>query len=503
MKEIVIRPTIFVIFFSASISGYAKDWSVYSSENFTLYSDLSERRATNLIRDFESYRNLVFEVFEFMELEPKPRANNLHIYAFSSRRDYRKNGLEGSPLFIAGISGPKMVLARPERSISFGEGQYYGFVRYLIREFAETSYPRWLESGMETLLRATTFENGTATISTLYYFGGTTLTHLQRPNTVSALSIISDNSLTIEDLFEPNLENDSEEYWQDFFRYAFGFTHFLNFSALRGDQELNQNRKEFLLRLNQGEDSIDAFSASFDASLDELDSQMKEYLDQRNVTVLSVEMAEYVGEIKKATLSPGEEVALLADLAYSAGQEEIALGFLEEVNSDNPDHAEALSLAAVLEQHRGNLEIAEQYANQALFLAPNNSEVLKNLSHWQRDNFNGASEVVTDNPEENLAASLEFAKQAVNADPTNIDAHRFLWRDQVDAGNTADALQTMIEAYELYPSNILLNYEIGELYYVLDKYDLAKPYLLRARSWTPSIQMIREIDSMLAAVPRN
>ena len=49
-----------LILLSANSQAELRKWSVYESENFSVYTDLTEKGARHLVEEFETFREAVF-----------------------------------------------------------------------------------------------------------------------------------------------------------------------------------------------------------------------------------------------------------------------------------------------------------------------------------------------------------------------------------------------------------------------------------------------------------
>jgi len=62
-------------------SSLARDWSSYNSQNFTIYSDVRPKRAIELLKEFELFRQLAFLT---VGMQPKPSHEKMKILLYAN-----------------------------------------------------------------------------------------------------------------------------------------------------------------------------------------------------------------------------------------------------------------------------------------------------------------------------------------------------------------------------------------------------------------------------------
>lgn len=460
----------------------ARDWSSYTSENFTIYSDQRPKKVIELLEEFEVFRGLVLAI---IGVEDRPENAKMKILVYSKGREYRAVGPQNTIGFYTNSSaGPRMVVGPDSRTMDKSEILYHEYIHYLLREHSSVIYPRWFDEGFAEVLGATTIKHGKATLGAI-------------PESRS-LSINYERPFKTRELLVPDRDkDDSRSYQSRFYAYAWLFTHYLQVSSYdQKNQHLKGQTTEYLARYQQGEDPILAFEDSFGMTPEETDIELKKYRSQKRFTVLTFDVGQYTGEISQKPLSHNEEVFLLSDIAWRVGKEDVALDILDDIDPDKSSAAQALSLAAVLENHNDNIEEAAEYAKQAETLAANDAMVLTNLSHWQWDTFNREGENEQDK-QLAIEKTLQYGKQAISNDPSSLEALQFIWEAQVKQGEDIEALRSMMAAYTLAPSSLGINATIGNFLMELDRPKLAQPFMERVLSWTHSEAQRKKIQILL------
>jgi len=276
-------------------------------------------------------------------MQAKPSHSKMKVLVYAKSGDYRDIGPKNSIGFFTNTAaGPRMVVGPSSSSISRAEILYHEYIHYLLREHSNLIYPRWFDEGLAEVLGATTIERGKATIGA-------------QPEGRSQ-SISYQAPLKIRELLEPEPENDSRYYQSRFYAYAWLFTHYLQISSFRENPHLKEQTTDFIFRYNRGENMVDAFEKSFGKTPEEMDDELRDYRSQRRITVLTVNVPEYEGEIETKSLSAGEQSFLLADMAWRVGEEAVALDYLDEIEVDEADFARSLSFAAVLENPKEEVD---------------------------------------------------------------------------------------------------------------------------------------------------
>ena len=481
---------LFLLINSITATVQARDWSSYSSENFTLYSDVRPTKAVELLQELEIFRELAFFA---LGMRPQPSNNKLQILMYSKKREYRRIGPENSIGFFTNTSaGPRMVIGSGGGSISRNEILYHEYIHYLMREHSPFVYPRWYDEGLAEVLGATTIKGNKATIGAI-------------PEGRS-LSIRYETPIEVSDLLEPDPEDDSLYYQSRFYAYAWLLTHYLEISKLRENPELNGQTSDYLLRLSRGEDPQEAFIRSYGLTPDEMDRVLRAYRNQRRITVLTLEFDALQSEIAQAGLSPGEQVYLLADIAWRVGEEEVAREYLDAIDPDDADFARALSLAAVLENHQDDEQrilLAKDLAEKSLALAPDDAQVLTNYAHWLSDSRNRQIErkaARTAEIEASIQEQVQLTGKAINIDPSNVEAMRFQWQGQIENGENLEALKSMMLAYQEEPFNVGINYTVGYHLLNMRRSELALPFIERVVNWSHSPEQRREMSQLLEEI---
>ncbi len=449
---------------------HAAAWREYSSDNFHIYSDDEPERCIELLKQFEVFRKVALTL---TGLPNRAENTRMQVLVFENLREYKKIGPPNTAGFYFDTSrGPRMVIGPEQGNMESADILYHEYIHYLMREHSNLRYPRWYDEGFAEFLSAISLRDGIARIGEVPESREDTFTYLL--------------SLSVRHLLEPDASReDSGRYQARFYAYSWLLVHYLQINAYSNDSKLQGQIRDFLVRYDAGEPPVAAFEASFGMTPEDMDKELQKYREQKRLTMLAMNIEDYQGEIAQRSLATNEAAWILGDLAYLVGEEDVALEYTKAIALEQADAAQAMSLVAVMENHKDNTGRARDFAERALALAPADAMVLTNLSHWEWDNYQRALEAgeATEQP---LQQSLDYSLQAIGIDPRNLETYSFAWEAYAAQGEQLKALKTLMAAYQFSPSSIGINEAIGNLLFEMDKYALAEPFLLRVFSWSHS-----------------
>jgi tetratricopeptide (TPR) repeat protein len=357
---------------------------------------------------------------------------------------------------------------------------YHEYVHHLMNQRMDVNYPRWYMEGMAELLSATTIVGDKFTLGAISQGRANDLVQL--------------GALSVAQLINPGSQTDSSIYQARFYASAWLLTHFLQLSPLGTKSQLKSHTTDYLLRLDQGEDTLEAFVASYGMTPDEMDKELRSYQRQRRVTVLTANINPYEGDIGSRVLSEAERAYLLADMAWQLDKEDVALEYLRELGDDRNNDARALSLHAVLENTYGDPQRASRLRTAALALGEDDSQVHSNLARMDWYSFELSSYALS------LDRSLRHGKRAAELDPDNLEAYKYQWMAHAAKGEEVAAISAMMAAFQLYPTSLGINAEIGTYLLHLRKPALARPFLQRVYNWSHSEEQRTALKETLARI---
>ncbi|MGL6159595.1 DUF1570 domain-containing protein [Microbulbifer sp.] len=451
----------------------ARDWREYRSEYFTVYSDTSEKRVNNLIRDMERFRQAVLFV---TRQEASAENQRLQVFYFNSSRQFKE--FVGKD-HIAGIytdtwEGPLIFAKANAGSISDGGVTFHEYVHHLMRQRGQSTYPKWFSEGFAEFLASARLTKdgvwiGEAPKWRMYAFSGRGAG--SRP-------------LPLREILKPDTENYSPLYANSFYAGAWLFTHYLQFGVDYAGKSYDQETNNYFQALKNGEDPLEAFEEHYGKPLDEMQTELNQYargrLRSRKLTI-----PQYEGVIQTREMNNNEWNFLLGEKAWVLGNDELAEEYLNEADKKSAGWQESYALLAKIKLHSGDkpaavrmVEITESAkikdyrtaANLALYYVKR-LRMTKKSGEWDEALYREA---------------VQNAKAAIEMNPAHLPGYRALWMAQRLNGEHLEVSKTMMAAYRREPGNLLLNSSIGFYLASIDRADLARPFLENVVAWSHS-----------------
>ena len=465
----------------------ARDWYEYQSDHFTVYSDVSQKRTEQLLRDMERFRSA--SLF-FTGQEDRPESHRLQIYYFHSRSEFRDFSGDHK---VAGFyrdtwNGPLIFAQKGSRRGLPGTGvMFHEYVHHLMRSRSQTTYPAWYSEGFAELLASADLDDDRISVGKIptwraNVFDGS----LGRP-------------LKVEELLAPDRENNSPTYWHRFYGSAWLLTHYLLIGAQEEHPEYHGYVAPYINDIAQGADPQVSFTEQFGISPDEMERQLRSLRRRGRIKVYSFDSPVYAGPITRKKVAPEEAHYLLAEKAMNVGKEELALEHLREALETRSGWTPALSFMAVLERHKGEEATTAKAANIVKNLTARkvvDGRTATHLAHYYVDHLQDM--VANEQWDKGIQqTAIEYGQSAVALAPESVRAHRFLWMAQLDRNNPVPALKTMMAAYGVDPGSLRVNQQIAFYLSELGRIDLAKPFLERVVDWSHPGSVRRRAQNLL------
>lgn len=471
------------VFLSNNANAKLKNWHHYTSENFSIYTDVSERKTRQLINQFEDFRDLILSITGV----PAPVSQErMQIYLFSRSQEFYpfagSKNLAG--FYTHTIGGPRIVMADGAGGHSSQSVLFHEYVHHIMRGSNNFNYPMWYSEGFADFLGATQLKHGKAHIGARA--DGRIWNVHGRPRIAELL--VADRGQT---------EADDRDYWARFYAKSWLFVHFLQMSKLNGDAALGQSQRDYLLRYAAGEDPLEAFSAAFGMSPEDMDQRLNRYMNQRSFVFVR-EMPKKERRINKTPLPRNLSLFLLAELAVQMGQNEHALSFLQQLDRHSADAAPGLSLLGRLSEET-DPAAADALLDLALQLNPHDPVVLRNHASVQLARYGQTAQHEASEP--TILQTIKVQLQAAAAaSPKDIEIQRMLWAIADAQNDVIEAAQYMMAAYGLDQNSTRLNYEVGRYLLRQQRPDLALSFLERVYRWTHDETFKREMEMLLGQV---
>lgn len=429
----------------ALLPAQAQRWTEYTSDNFVVYTDLSEKRARNMIEEFEVFRDAVMMI---TGINSDGENSQLRVLMFRRKSDFGKlttnRNVRG--FFVDTFVGPRMIMGPGvgwtlDRQLIL----FHEYVHYLLDEYSSLRYPGWYQEGLAEVFGATEVKSKHITVGAVPE-GRILALHAYKP-------------LDVATLINPAGARESN-FTSRFYATAWLFAHYVQIRTLSTEPELKAQTADYLSRYDAGEDEVTAFENAFGMSTRDMDRRLRSYARGRSVPAIRLPRPDIEVAIAMRPLTTNEEAFLLGDIAWRTRGDDVSAEFLADMEESEEGAARALSLLAVIRNHEGQVGETDRLVAAALDSAAEDGVVLRNLAHVELDRFS-RSEEAGDDGAHHLQRAIELGNRAIAADPDETEAYRYLWQAYAASGESIDAARNMMAAYQRRSTNARLNLEIG------------------------------------------
>jgi len=260
-----------VLFLSYTTAAFAQSTGIeVKSENFVLQGDVYEREAKILIKDLEIFRS---SLFKMLGQEPRPEHIPVRVYAVKNSITFQdivnnktiggvyKNTSQGAIFVLDAKGGVKPGDAA--RKIALHE-----YVHHITNEYTNQKFPRWYNEGYANFLanfkiKKSKFIIGAPDLNYASYLKrGSWMPMDAMIASVNRYPFISGSQLSS----QRDLQN------------AFYAQSWLAVTFLQTNPEYARKSREYLERVNQGEDSVKAFTTAFGITPEEFQPILKKFL---------------------------------------------------------------------------------------------------------------------------------------------------------------------------------------------------------------------------------
>ncbi len=348
---------------SAQLPREKDRWIELTSENFTFYSNTSERATRRIAADLEELRAVLAGISDLEQNSPMP----IYVYIFKNDDSFTpyKMLYEGRPSASAGY-----FLQRDHANyIAINAGDptdasgivYHEFVHY----YSSTNLanlPLWFEEGLAEVYQTFDVSRGTARI------GIPIGPHIYRLQTSPNIPF---DELFAVDHSSP-LYNESDRKGS-FYSQSWALVHYLLISS----PERRMETREFVDLLQNGVPQEDAFALAYPIGIRELENDVRRYLDRTIYPVLELPAtAPAKSQMTIRTMSRSEVLYRLGDLLMhqEPPREEVLPHLRAAVDSD-PNNGQALAAEALIAEQHARWDEARALYDRALRAAPDDPMV--------------------------------------------------------------------------------------------------------------------------------
>jgi len=478
---------VYILFLlAASSSAFAGDWYEYKSKNFTVYSDISDKKAKKLLFDMERFRTVTLLLTGLMD---QPENTRLRIFHFNKSREFRKFSKERN---IAGfytntLNGP-LIFSQENKTnvLDGGEIMFHEYVHHLIRERSTIRHPRWYSEGFAELLATAKIKENSIIIGN---FPEWRIQGLQR------------GPLPTEEILQPDNKKKGYTYWNRYYASSWLLLHYLQFSKEAKEKNYGRKTNEYLLAANEKGGSPELFSEYYEINLQSLNKILKRYLRGRRLSGYEIKTPKKNWEVISRKINKAERLLLFAERAIDLGDEELARKYLYKIKKSEGNSDTINSLKAVLQQHKKEFKSAKSIIQELENEHELSSTIATNIAHYYFDLLENENSSNNWN-EEAYTKVLTYADSSITLNPDYLPAYFYKWLAQQRKGLVVDALKTMMKAYQKNPHSIEVNSSIG--FYLADqgKLNLARPFLEKTVSWSHNEKIRSEAKKILDLIDK-
>ncbi len=430
-----------------AMTAHAGEWVAYTSDNFTLYSDAREKEAIAVIENFEVFRQTALSV---LGLPDMPESERLLILMLEKRQEFSRirpgPGVGG--FFYDSMFGPRMIVGPSGGAQGTQEVLFHEYVHYLVNRYSEFNYPRWYSEGLATLL-------GTADIDD-------TSIILGRPAESYSLAISVGADTTVRNV----VEADPRMTVGGFYLTSWLMVHYFLLDSTSAATRRGQTL-EYLRRFDAGEDPLEAFTASYGVTVDEMQDEITNYTQRRRLTAFRFPRGERGGaSTSRRSLDPGEASYLLGNIAVELDQPEAAHFFFDRFDDEtdqSPLRTKMMSRRAVAYIHEKKPDEGDKIVEDLVARDITDADVLADIAHYAYDRFVYARDSERDAAEAHLARSIEYGERAAALDPADVETLFYLGLAREAQGNLRLAADSLLSAYKLNRSIPRLNINLARV----------------------------------------
>ncbi|WP_231758958.1 tetratricopeptide repeat protein [Microbulbifer elongatus] len=468
-----------------STGASADDWCEYQSENFTVYSDVPERRVNQLMRDLERFRR---SALSFTGEEETPENKNLRVFHFRDSAEFARftGDRKIAGLYRETWEGPIIFSRDGDHGISGSGLIFHEYVHHLMRERSGMTYPRWYSEGFAELLASAELRKKTVLIGGLPEWR---LSAWAEDEPLTLLQLLAPPPLAA-----PHGE-DNSRYWNNYYASAWLLTHYLQLGYSAGHPDYRASTSNYLKAVAAGENPFQIFEEHFGKSIEEIQREMLAYM-RTDIHRHRLEIPEYTYSIPRRALNENEQLFLLANEAMDFAKPALAMDYLKRSQQQGLGWQENLTAMAVIEAEKKNYKLGKKVLEDIGEHGQISHLTAANLARYYLLRLQALT-LTRDWDEDIYEAAVKYGKIAVQMGPNYLPGYRTLWTAYQLKGESEDALQIMLSAYHQEPNHLNLNATLGFYLAHLGKAALAREYLERVVAWSHSEDLRGRAESLL------
>jgi tetratricopeptide (TPR) repeat protein len=344
-----------------------RSWTEVRTESFVLISSAETERALEVVEHLERFRSVAGVLTGATRLDP---ALPTRVFAFGDVTDWRsfRPAADVGGVFLSDMEANYIALDLSRGTVDSAiDTVLHEYVHFLVRnQVSRIHYPTWYAEGFaDAISTARVEEQGLVVgaippIRAVWLVRGTWLP-LERVVTARSYAGLDARERAM------------------FYAQSWLLVHRLTWGHVGGFEPRHEQMKAYLVRIARGDPPADAFPETFGVGFDEMDAELRRYLDHGPPLVLARHDApDFDFAPRVQPLPPGAHLLHLCDLQIARGRagardaEALARLVLEE----HPDDARALVLVSLAMAMQGE-PVDRGLAERAVALAPDDPAVLR------------------------------------------------------------------------------------------------------------------------------
>lgn len=347
-------------------------WIKMESENFSVYSSVNRRKTRDFLVHLETLRSVFVNYLGYgVNLNEKPTM----ILVVGRQSDYRDLGLSMDTVgrFSSNLRN-NIIIIRNAARMDETQVILHEYIHFLVRATDRFPFPLWWDEGYAEFASATRLTDSTFDMG---------LPLVPRVNTLNGSTWIP-----WEEVIAATSYGDFDRYRRStFYAQAWLLVHFLQ---TRGSGiPLDESWIEYARQLSMGANQVEAFTAAFGLSIDELERQLDQYAGAGRLQywrlpreALGVEVETVVDGVR-----PREIQVQLGRFALANGDEAAARNWFEKAIAGRSKDPAAFSGRATALAELGYLEEARSGFEQAREMDPANVLTLVDYARFEIENF--------------------------------------------------------------------------------------------------------------------
>ena len=319
-----------------------RNWRLYESSHFAVYSDVRPREMARTVRALEIFRAAVGSLTGVAAASGQ--AHPTRLVLFARVRDFRALVPQQDVIgyMTPGLHYNLMVAAKPSRQqvlSSATEVIFHEYVHDLVRSASSFRYPAWYDEGLAQLLSTARLRKKQLT------FG-------QPPSNTRQTLAEVESAMPVTDMLEyAKASQTNTEQRLRFYTKAWLLTHYLLFSQDSAEQNLATPLSAYLQAFNAGQPSSASFFKHFSVSPTVLDDRLEDYRRALASFSLDLDSIRFDPTFRMRPLTRDEADYELGVL-HSDGNPALATRLLERIAPQSNWYHRALAGRGVLAQRQ-------------------------------------------------------------------------------------------------------------------------------------------------------